>query len=274
MYTKFIIIIVLLVILVWIHTRPVYYFLQECTNGLGDRLLDICSAMSKNPNDTFVVNWNRGKWQERFEYDTDLIHIQNGKIVYDEDFIPNITIDGVKYHGTTVPTTEEEIQNYKKAALRIKPSDYITKLIPKSEYCAIHIRGTDKIIDDDDDPCRMSKEKFEYIRSKCIEYIKNNSTRTYFICTDDSKLKKTFMEDCGGDIKFIDVDYTGIDACIFDLFIMSNSIEIIQCTKYSTLSIVASLIGGCIPLVNFCDTCEKMGNWWDWGVVANVKRDN
>jgi hypothetical protein len=150
-------------------------------------------------------------------------------------------------------------------AKRIKPSQEIENIIPTDKYVSIHIRGTDKFSTDETDAISHTKEQFEDIKNKCIEYVKNNLDKKYFICTDDEDVKNMFIKECGN-VNLIKLNYGDLDKAIVDMFVMSKSELVIQCTKYSTFSLVASLIGG-IPLLNFNDSDKMGGNTWNWKPV-------
>jgi hypothetical protein len=237
---------------------------SQTVNGLGDRLLDICYIMTKSPESKIKVKWNLGKDQERSTYDTNLIHIENGEITTTplESCTLDLQLERPWYPGANTPPLEQ-IDTFRNVAKRIKPSHEVEKVIPKEKYVTIHIRGKDKIVEDDNnDPIMTNRSQLKRFKERCIEYVKSNPHKTYFVCSDDEDLKKQFIDDCGNGIKFIDVEYGNLDRAIVDLFVMSRSELVIQCTKYSTFSIVASIIGG-IPLLNFHESIT-MGSVADW----------
>jgi hypothetical protein len=242
---------------------------QKTVTGLGDRLLDICSVMTQSPDSKFRVKWNLGKDHVRnTSYDTSLIKIENGEIVtYEEGSSScnqNLDVKFPTRPGSSVPD-ENLKEEFRKSAKRIKPSQEVENVIPKETYVSVHIRGTDKFNDfNPDDPLGVSTDQYNYIKSKCIEYIKTHPNNTYLVCADDENLKREFMKDCGDEIRFIQINYGNLDKAIVDLFAISRSELVIQCTKYSTFSIVASLIGG-IPLINYFDSGGVMGrDDWNW----------
>lgn len=265
-YTVIILITVLLVVLFWpkksFMESDVVCYDSQTMSGLGDRLLDICFVMTKSPDSKIHVKWNLGKDQERSTYDTNLIKIENGEITTDplESCSVNLAVDNPGIPGANVPHIEN-VDTFKRVASRIKPSQEIENVIPKERYVTIHIRGKDKF-SDQEHPIMTTRAQFEEYKTKCVEYVKSHPEKTYFVCSDDDPLKKQFIDECGSGIKFIDVDYGNLDRAVVDLFVMSRSELVIQCTRYSTFSIVSSIIGG-VPLLNFSGY-ERMGDVADW----------
>ena len=240
-----------------------FCYIQTAVTGLGDRLLDICAVMTKNPDSKIHIKWNIGKDQERSVYDTKLIQLDNGDI--SEDTVScsqNIEINPTK-PGANAPSIDK-VDTFRQMAKRIKPAHVLEEVLPPTSYIAIHIRGTDKFNDmNPNDPIGVSTEQYKNIKSKCLEYVKTHLDKTYLICTDDEKLKSEFIQECGEGMKIVEIkDYKNLDRAIVDLFAISRAELVIQCTKYSTFSIIASLIGG-IPLINYFDS-EVMGADWNW----------
>lgn len=261
---------VIIIVLLWpkksFMESDVICYDSKTITGLGDRLLDICSVMMQSPESKIHVKWNLGKDQERSTYDTSLIKIENGEISTYEGGSCTKRLDTKFPHrpGTDVPP-EDMKEQFRKVASRIKPSQDVENVIPKESYVTIHIRGKDKLTGDVEtgDWLLTSKQFFEMAKQKCIEYVQSHPEKTYFVCSDDDPLKTQFIDECGTDIKFINIEYGNLDRAIVDLFVMSRSELVIQCTRYSTFSIVASIIGG-IPLLNF-DERKIMGREdWNW----------
>jgi hypothetical protein len=245
-------------------------YTSHTVTGLGDRLFDLCSVMTQAPDSKIKVKWNIGKDQERSVYDTNLIQIENGEIRYELDensCTKNLDVEFPNKPGANVPDTSK-IDTFRNMAKRIKPAPEVENVLPKQPYIAIHIRGTDKIISHGNDRLVASYEQFDEIKKKCVEYVKTHTDKTYFICTDDEKLKNGFIQECGGveNVKLVNIDYVNLDRAIVDLFAMSRAELIIQCTKYSTMSMFASIMGA-TPLLNFFykEEGEAYGrDDWNW----------
>ncbi|MDR0509886.1 MAG: hypothetical protein LBH06_02180 [Rikenellaceae bacterium] len=114
----------------------------------------------------------------------------------------------------------------------------------------IHIRGTDRI---GRDHPHFMKDATEFNRflSKTIELLNTNKPPYVFICADDEKVKSEFTKYLDQTITIVEpVCEEGVPAEYKDFFALTLCSEIYMCSKFSTYSIVASLIGN-IPLVTF-----------------------
>lgn len=271
MKIHWVLVILLVVLVVWFlwpkksfMESDVVCYESQTINGLGDRLLDICYIMTKSPESKINVKWNLDKDQERSTYDTSLIKIENGEITTTqlEACTRDLQLEKPWYPGANTPPVEQ-VDTFRNVAKRIKPTQDVENVIPNEKYTAIHIRAKDKIVDDsNNDPIMTSQSQLKQFKEKCLEYVKNHPDKMYFVCSDDEEMKKQFMQECGTDIKFINVEYGNLDRAIVDFFVMSKSELVIQCTKYSTFSIAASIVGG-IPLLNFHQS-DVMGSVSDW----------
>jgi len=118
----------------------------------------------------------------------------------------------------------------------------------------IHIRLSDKCVENPNQ-FTMNKDEYANIKYKCIQFIKQQDINTkFFVCSEDkaacNELKNTIRE-LGKNV--IEVDYEGLkldELALLDFFCLSRCELIVQCTKYSTFSIAASLLNR-IPLINF-----------------------
>lgn len=275
-----ILLVTIILLLVEFPEKQKVFLKQINTTGLGDRLLDITSVMSRE-DCPMVIQWNTENIPGR-TYDQTLIEIEGCDITDkgNPGGLREVEVRCILHPGTDSPVTPEDIERFREYAKKIRPVEKVRKVLPKPRsYCVIHIRGTDKLVGDDSDATTMSMDKFNFIRSKCLEYIKKNHDETWYICTDDSNLKEAFKQECPEGTKFIDIDYKGLDESIVDFFAMANAKKVVQCTKYSTFSMFASVVGG-IPLINFNDS-PHMGRQfgtstefcggthsWDWKPVT------
>jgi hypothetical protein len=236
---------------------------DKTVTGLGDRLLVMCRTMTKYPNHKIHVNWSNAKDQPRSVYDTNMLNIENGEITSNACTYDIKAVDDYIY---PFQPPDEDIETFRRMMKRFKPAPEIEEVIPKQKYTCVHVRGTDKIVDDSSkDPDKTTKSHYQEIKAKCIDYVKTHIDKTYLICSDDEKLKKEFIQECGDGIKLINIDYgnKNLDKALVDLFAMSRSDLIIQCVNYSTFSMAASLIGG-IPLINFNGRDMIGGPGWNW----------
>lgn len=237
---------------------------SDTISGLGDRLIDLCSVMTDYPNFFIIMIWNKHRDLERSSYDTNNIKIQNGIIinnncVYDDNYKYVKTKNNLA--GTSLPSLDK-IELFRNMAKRIQPSKDVENVLPNKEYICIHIRCTDKIANTDD-PIYTNYEFLHNAKQKCINFIKKHPYENYFICTDDQNIKSEFLKELNMDINLININYGNLDKAIVDFFAISRSKLVIQMCRYSTFSMFASIVGG-IPLLNFDEFSNKMGNWWNW----------
>jgi hypothetical protein len=223
--------------------------------------------MYQAPDSKIHVKWNTGKDQDRSVYDTKLIELENGTISTYEGESCSVQLQmRFPYRpGTSTPETADR-EGFQMVASRIKPSKEVENVLPSGSYTCIHIRGKDKIVENDNGDFLMtSKAFYEYAKNKTLEYVKSHSDKPYFVCSDDDVLKKEFIKECGEDVKFIgDINYGTLDPSIVDFFAMTRAELIIQCTRYSTFSIAASIVGK-VPLINFDERTVMGRDDWNWG---------
>ena len=143
----------------------------------------------------------------------------------------------------------------------IQPSDIILSKIPKGIENAygIHLRKSDKVYDGCDVRHQNTINEFTLIIDKClddVEYIIiNENEPTFLIVSEDDEWKKEIHRritdiSCKNDkpMKILHIDYTNENNysnynSILDMFCLSKCKEIFQGVKYSTFSILSSLLG-------------------------------
>jgi len=167
------------------------------------------------------------------------------------------------------------IKIFIKMSENIKPSEEIELFIPNNlNNCyGIHLRRTDKIksiidynirkknnrhnwVNNDDEYCII----IDKIKNYILECIKNNSDSQFFIASEDNEYKKYFenwiIENNGNIIKIGDIqDKDDSFIPVLELFCLSRCKEIIQGIKYSSFSVISSLIGN-KKIINFCEETE------------------
>ena len=183
------------------------------------------------------------------------------------------------------------VKIYIENAEKIKPSKYIENLIPKNmEKCyGIHLRRSDKIKKDKkflekkninshifvnsfDEYNSIIKKTKEYI----LNLINNEKEATFFICSEDIEYKEYFkkwINDNNGKIIDLNISENKNNKellCILDLFCLSKCKSIIQGIKYSSFSIVASLIGK-KKIINFFDKEDNLINIFNSAISINGK---
>jgi hypothetical protein len=254
--------------------------------GLGDKLLDVigCYVLCKLLHYDLVIDFNSIKgdfvWGNNI-YDLKLLkfnnidtnyeqyikyqmHTGNGGVsycpyfvyIYVKQFIPDITFETVSsYYIKYGP----EI---------IQPSEIIVNNIPEglNNAYGVHMRNTDKIKQNPGIHHECSFEEYQILEvnllNKLYDIILTDSTPVFLIVSENNTKKieiidklQEFSKNNNKNIKFIDIDYTITEVynnynAVLDMFCLSKCKTIIQSVKYSSYSIVASIIGN-NNIINF-----------------------
>jgi hypothetical protein len=220
--------------------KEIYYVGRS--DGLGNRIEEIIclEAFFVNSNVSSYYIWNNQHSFRRYP-----ILLKSKSLVITEQL-------EVKKGLTLMPSfswgnlKKEDIL---KAARNIKPS-FDINFPNEIKPIGIHIRGTDRIGKDHPHFMKNKKELYKYLNSTAY-YINKSGEKDIFICSEDSSLKKRFLEQLKKDIKVIEpVVSKDIPSEYLDFFSLSKCKEIYMTTKFSTFSIGASLIGN-IPIHSF-----------------------
>lgn len=120
----------------------------------------------------------------------------------------------------------------------------------------IHIRGTDRIKNNNHPHFMKNKKQlFDYI-AKVVSLVNKEKPKYVYICSDDERYRNIFIKNLD---KCIDVISPISDDKVpneyIDFFALTLCKEIYMCSKFSTFSIIASLIGN-IPLVALVEDTE------------------
>lgn len=245
-------------------------------NGLGDKLLDVIgvSVLCKYLNyKLHVIFDNNNSDNSRNNYDIKLFNFNNIKI---SDDICNFYVN---YGGSSITfcpyrvyefikqfldeITFEQISNdfveYSKKI--IQPSEIILSKIPNNIENAygIHLRKSDKVNNIGDMRHENSISEFKIIIKKLLDDVKNiiisEEEPTFLIVSEDNNWKldiqniiTNISKNNNKQIKIIDINYDNDDNysnynSVLDMFCLSKCKEILQGVKYSTFSILASLLG-------------------------------
>lgn len=162
---------------------------------------------------------------------------------------------------------------YRNVAKSLKPCSYINALLPTKDLntcVAIHMRLTDKLVQHSND-YDMTQDEYVDIKQRCIDYVTKHKHEKYVVFSDDENAKhamEKYLASIGCQIfsvKRIDKDNNGNINTIYEFFCLSQCKRIIQCTKYSTFSMAASLVNF-KEIVNF----SKSGAFKKWQHVLNT----
>mgnify|MGYP001173353884 CR=1 FL=1 len=184
-------------------------------------------------------------------------------------------------------------KKYIETAEMIKPCKYIDNLIPEDiQKCyGVHLRRSDKIISEKEFKEKKSVNShvwcnslseydkiIEDTKSYILDSINKGINKLFFVCSEDIEYKNKFKEwiiNNGG--KVIDIEAPSHEnneqiLPILDIFCLSKCKLIIQGIKYSSFSVIASLIGN-KKIINFHDNKdENLINLYKSAI--NVNGDN
>lgn len=241
-------------------------------NGLGDKLLDLigfvvlCKYLNYNPNITFCNDgnfaWGNNNYDIRL-FNFNEITISDDKCnFYVNSANPSASLSPYKVYEFVRQfideITFEEISNdfveYSKKT--IQPSDIILSKIPNNieKAYGIHLRKSDKCNDVGDIRHENKISEFEIITKKLLEDVENiiisEEEPTFLIVSEDNNWKleiTNIIKNISNKVKILDIDYTDNNYCnynsVLDMFCLSKCKEILQGVKYSTFSILSSLLG-------------------------------
>ncbi|NNL83136.1 MAG: hypothetical protein HKP28_07090 [Winogradskyella sp.] len=114
----------------------------------------------------------------------------------------------------------------------------------------IHIRGTDRIGSDHHHFMRDYKELNAYI-SKTIGRINLLKPKYVYVCSENEQYRNIFIKNLDKNIKIINpICDVSIPSEYRDFFALSKCQSIIMCSKFSSFSITASLIGN-VPVISY-----------------------
>jgi hypothetical protein len=246
-------------------------------NGLGDKLLDLIGffVLSKylnyKPNVIFENNqnfaWGNNNYDIRLFNFNEITISDNKCKFYVNSSDPSSSLCPYKVYTFIKQfldeITFEHISNdfveYSKKI--IQPSEIILSKIPNNieKAYGIHLRKSDKINNNGDIRHENSINEFEIIINNLLDDVKNiiiyEEEPTFLIVSEDNSWKLEIINiinkisnDNNKQIKILDIDYDyKNNYCnynsVLDMFCLSKCKEILQGVKYSTFSILASLLG-------------------------------
>lgn len=250
-------------------------------NGLGDQFLDligfytICKYLNYTPNITFpIINSNNTfAWGDNNNYDEKLfifndIMISNDKCdfyiksansssslcpykvyIFLKNFVPELSFEQI---STDFILYAKNI---------IKPSEIILSKIPTDieKAYGIHLRKSDKVSNKGDIRHISTQGEFYIITNQLLDDVKNiilNENEPKFLIVSEDDIWKNEITIIiysiaiknKKQIQILNIDYTNENNCnnynsVLDMFCLSKCKEILQGVKYSTFSILASILG-------------------------------
>lgn len=246
-------------------------------NGLGDKLLDLigfsvlCKYLNYKPNVIFYNNsyfdWGNNNYDIKL-FNFNEITISDDKCNFyvnssnpSASLCPYKVYEFIKHFLDEI--TFEQISNdfaeYSKKI--IQPSEIILSKIPNNieKAYGIHLRKSDKLNNMGDIRHENKIIEFQIITNKLLDDVKNiiitEEEPTFLIVSEDNNWKleiknliTNISKNNNKQIEILDIDYDNKDnyfnyTSVLDMFCLSKCKEILQGVKYSTFSILASLLG-------------------------------
>jgi len=281
-------------------------------NGLGDKLLDLigfcvlCKYLNYNPTIKFknddIFEWGTNN------YDIRLFHF-NGITISDDtcnyyvkshnpssSLCPYKVYEFIKQFLNEI-TFEEISDEFVKCSKQIiQPSEIILSKIPKDVEKAygIHLRKSDKLNDVDDIRHVNNIDEFKIITNKLLDDVENiivaEEEPTFLIVSEEHDWKLLIINIINNisivnnkQIKIIEIDYENPNHysnynSVLDMFCLSKCKEILQGVKYTTFSMLASLLGN-NKIRNYSKYTESYGvclihTWSSVIEINNNKNDD
>ena len=231
-------------------------------DGLGNRLVELICLEIYCIKNNLKCNYY---WRNQYAFRTykNLFECENitiqDKIEYKIDYKTNKIPVSLEFY------TKDEIYN---AAKNINLKYNLPKL--DYEYIAIHIRGTDKLLNRTCD--EFTLDFFQTNLDKCIKIINNLSSENFnvVICSDDITIKNHFIDQLNNNI-IVKEPYNNIDLPenYKDFYKLVGAKEIYMVPKFSSYASCASILGNNI-LHSFVD--EKESSLWKY--KCNIKMES
>lgn len=246
-------------------------------HGIADRLLDLIISYTYiqliNSENTLSYYWKQTK--PFCEYSiSNHIEIPGCTFIYELNTTSNLVSFNHNSGGNNTPKLFENIfpihdikitYHSLIRSIKFKNESYVDNDINKC--IGLHCRRGDKYKKNKHNvkPSVMNFDEFRYIENRCKEFIsKNKEHQYYFVASDDHKYKKYIVDYLKSHNKtIVNIDYCDDigENVIRDLCALSNCKMILQWTKYSSFSVLASLIKN-VPIVNVFDKEPNHFNVW------------
>ena len=173
------------------------------------------------------------------------------------------------------PTFEQVVVTWRSVVSETKPSDKIGAYLVGTGLVGIHLRRSDKVIVGSASTLNNNTpSELDVIEARAIMYIRGliaAGQKSFFLAADEPSAARTW----GDRLRALGASEVRTtrsgpleEVVVADLFNLARCTQVLQVTKYSTFSMVASLIGN-VPLVNFYG--PEGNQLRDWMHVVNTK---
>jgi hypothetical protein len=278
-------------------------------NGLGDKIMDligfcvICEYLNYKPHINFNNNISNFQWGNS-HYDIKLFNFDNVNIINDNNYTyyinshPSLSLCPYRVYEyltqffSTINFEEVSYKYNQFAKKLIKPSDIILSKIPiniENAY-GIHLRRSDKVNNRCDITHENTIDEFNLITNKLLEDIQSiiltENEPSFLIVSEDIEWKNHIKDIINNyslinnkKINILEIDYTNNNnyhnyASVLDMFCLSKCKEIFQGVKYSTFSILASILGD-INLRNYSKHLQSDNKCcvYAWNSIATINNN-
>jgi len=278
-----------------------------CSNGLGDKMLDVigahvlCDYLGYTPNIKFNkdyeehFDWGTNQYDIRLFDKVDAFQNTNHCNYYLKSPNPSCSLSPYKVYRLLLESLPDlsfkEVNNkYRELATNlIKPSPIVQTYLPKvlQNTYGIHLRKTDKIKIKNCDIRHENKiDEFAIIIEELLnsirQIIEKEENPTFLIVSEDEVWKKTITEmikEMSNKITFIELDYSQKNQytnfkSVLDMFALSKCKTILQGVKYSSYSILAALLGN-KKLVNYSHFLESNSECliYTWNSLIEINEE-
>jgi hypothetical protein len=211
-------------------------------DGLGNRVEEIILLDAICTKEIITANY---VWNNQVAHRSYDILLTSENVNLNKKGISNTPFKMFKDLSSVNPNQHEIL----KSAKNIKPT-FDIHFENDVKPVGIHMRGTDRIKNNNHPHfMRDEKEFFEYI-SKVITLINQKKPKYIYICSDEEDYKSHFINNLGQGITVIHpIAKKNIPKEYIDFFALSLCQEVYMCSKFSSFVITASMIGN-IPLIS------------------------
>ena len=251
----------------------------------------LCRYLNYKPHVQFLNNgkqpWGTPAYDiQLFDFSDDLVVLNStsesiSTAFYVNSYNPSSSLCPYKVYqfiNQFIPdTTFEQISNdfvtYSKQIIMPSSQAILSKMpIDVEKAYGIHLRKSDKVSDTCDIRHENLTSEFNIIVNKLLEDVTNiiltDPEPIFLVVSEDDEWKQeickiivTMSEKNNKPIKILDVDYSNKNnyfnySSVIDMFCLSKCKEILQGVKYSSFSIVASLLGN-NKIRNYAKYCNS-----------------
>lgn len=230
-----------------------YLYYEGRPHGLGNRIEEIIKLEVYAEKYNYIIDyyWNNSikdfMWNEYLVKANFNINLKS-KLV---NIIQNKKNKNI-FKLPEINLLQKDILN---AGKNIKPLFNI-KFRDNIKPIGIHIRGTDRI---NEGIHNMTIDYFNKIFLKIVNIINENNYEYIFVCSENNYYKEELKKNINKNIKIIEPIIENIDENndIIDLFSLSLCSKIYLCSKFSSYSIIASIIGNIPIICNYDEIYEN-----------------